>query len=201
MNRGRLTSLLEAVVGLALMPFVLLLLPALVLVAVVLVVLVVEHVGDLVTAAVVLGVTVNVGLVAALVVSVVRDRRPDRPARAVGRGQQVIAPAACRVGSAATKRFGRAMAASGRARPRRPRGTLATVAKGTVRLTPSSWDVAERAAAALQVTRDAYLDQLLANEAHRLDADDRPVWWTTPVSGDQPALPLELEEAPLKRTA
>lgn len=71
-----------------------------------------------------------------------------------------------------------------------------------MRLTPAAWEVAEKAAAALQVSRDAYLDRLLANEAHRLDEDGRPMWWTTPVAGDQHELPLtQNKEAPLKRSA
>lgn len=68
-------------------------------------------------------------------------------------------------------------------------------------MTPAAWDVAERAAVALQVSRDAFIEQLLIHELDRLDEDGRPVWWTAAVSGDQPALPLELEEAPLKRSA
>ena len=114
----------------------------------------------------------------------------------------MIAAAACRALCAATDLFGGGMAARA-GRPRRPRGTLAHVSKSTLRLRPESWEVAERAAAALQVSRDAFIDELLAREAERLDENGRPVWWTTPVSGDQPELPLDVEdeEAPLKRTA
>lgn len=120
------------------------------------------------------------------------------------RGRKVIAATACRLSSGAIQWWGGGVSARP-GRPRRPRGTLATVARSSVRMTPEAWDIAERAAVALQVSRDAFIEQLLINERHRLGEDDRPVWWTAPVRGDQPALPLDLahdeEEAPLKRSA
>jgi hypothetical protein len=84
-------------------------------------------------------------------------------------------------------------------RSKRPVGVGATATKSTVRLTPTAWQVAEDAASALRVSRDAYLDRLLAREAANLDKTGRPLWWDEPVPADQAMLPLDLdEEAPLK---
>jgi hypothetical protein len=85
-------------------------------------------------------------------------------------------------------------------RVKRPNGVGANTVKSTVRLEQTSWAVAERAAAALGVSRDAYLDQVLAREAAQLDAWDRPIWWTGTAPRDQRELPLgEIErETPLK---
>lgn len=63
-----------------------------------------------------------------------------------------------------------------------------------MRLTAPSWTVAEDAARALGVSRDAYLDRLLAREKEYADAQGRPVWWNDPV-------PMDQEELPLSRTA
>jgi hypothetical protein len=60
----------------------------------------------------------------------------------------------------------------------------------TVRLSPTSWEVAETASAALGVSRDAYLDALLARERAQLDERGRPLWWTHTEPGDQEELPL-----------
>jgi hypothetical protein len=57
-----------------------------------------------------------------------------------------------------------------------------------VRLIPEAWQKAETAAAALGVSRDAYLDALLMRE--QLDERGRPVWWTDPTPRDQEELPL-----------
>lgn len=75
-------------------------------------------------------------------------------------------------------------------RVKRPNGVGASTIKSTIRLQQASWEIAERAAAALGVSRDAYLDQVLAREAAALDERGRPLWWTDPVPGDQEELPL-----------
>jgi len=76
-------------------------------------------------------------------------------------------------------------------RAKRPVGEGRAAIKATVRLAPQSLEVAETAAAALGVSRDAYLDHLLARERERLDERGRPVWWTGPVPRDQEELPLK----------
>jgi hypothetical protein len=78
-------------------------------------------------------------------------------------------------------------------RTKRRKGVGATATPSTVRLTPPSWKVAEDAAAALGVSRDAYLDRLLAREAAHADDAGRPEWWDEPVPSDQTILPLDLE--------
>jgi transcription initiation factor TFIID subunit TAF12 len=75
-------------------------------------------------------------------------------------------------------------------RRKRPVGVGRTATPSTVRLTAAAWEVAERASAALNISRDAYLDRVLAREAHQLDEHGRPVWWAEPVPGDQEELPL-----------
>ena len=78
-------------------------------------------------------------------------------------------------------------------RTKRRKGVGATATPSTVRLTPPAWKVAEDASAALLVSRDAYLDRLLAREAANLDETGRPLWWDEPVpSDDQTVLPLDL---------
>ncbi|HET9656408.1 MAG TPA: hypothetical protein VFP72_13715 [Kineosporiaceae bacterium] len=59
------------------------------------------------------------------------------------------------------------------------------------RLLPENLEVAERAAEALGVTRDALIDEVLAELGRQLDADGRPMWWTAPVPADQEVLPLQ----------
>ena len=73
-------------------------------------------------------------------------------------------------------------------RARRPVGVGAKATPSTVRLIPEAWQKAETAAAALGVSRDAYLDALLLRE--QLDERGRPLWWTDPVPQDQVELPL-----------
>jgi hypothetical protein len=75
-------------------------------------------------------------------------------------------------------------------RTKRPNGVGATATPSTVRLTPPSWTVAERAAEALGVSRDAYLDRLLARERQHLDDQGRPTWWADSVPDEQQELPL-----------
>jgi hypothetical protein len=55
-----------------------------------------------------------------------------------------------------------------------------------VRVAPEAAARAHRAAAALGVTTAEYVEQLLLHD--QLGADDRPVWWTQPVPGDQEVL-------------
>ena len=74
-------------------------------------------------------------------------------------------------------------------RQRRANGVGCLAKRSTVRLLPESLEVAEIAAEALGVTRDAYLDRLLATERTRLDEHGRPRWWTDSVPG-QEDLPL-----------
>lgn len=75
-------------------------------------------------------------------------------------------------------------------RQRRANGVGCRATRISARLLPESLEVAERAAEALGVTRDAYLDMLLAQERTRLDETGRPTWWTAPVAEDQEELPL-----------
>lgn len=75
-------------------------------------------------------------------------------------------------------------------RQRRANGVGCRATRISVRLLPESLEVAERAAEALGVTRDAYLDRLLATERERLDEHGCPMWWTAPEPGDQEELPL-----------
>jgi hypothetical protein len=76
--------------------------------------------------------------------------------------------------------------------------------KTTVRLTAPALEVAERAAAALGVSRDLYLERVIAREAARLDEHGRPEWWSDPVPTDQQVLSIDVdvvrasEEVPLK---
>lgn len=60
-------------------------------------------------------------------------------------------------------------------RQRRTGGVSKKATPTTVRLT--QLHVAETAASALGVSRDAYLDAVLAREAESLDANGRPHWW------------------------
>jgi len=50
--------------------------------------------------------------------------------------------------------------------------------------------LAEKAAEALGVSRDYYLERVLAREGEHLDEHGRPRWWTDPVPTDQQELPL-----------
>ena len=74
-------------------------------------------------------------------------------------------------------------------RAHRTRGVGPSTRPSTVRMKESSWEKAERAAASLGVSRDAYLDRYLERE--ELDEQGRPVWWTDPVPADQKELPLK----------
>jgi hypothetical protein len=60
-----------------------------------------------------------------------------------------------------------------------------------MRLSEEALAVAERAAEALGITRDYFLDELLRHEAERLDQDGRPTWWKKSVPRDQKELPLK----------
>ena len=76
-------------------------------------------------------------------------------------------------------------------RKRRANGVGRLAKPVMLRLLPESLDVLEAAAEALGVTRDAYVEKLLAQERLRLDEQGRPTWWTEPVPGDQEVLPLQ----------
>jgi hypothetical protein len=76
-------------------------------------------------------------------------------------------------------------------RRHRQRGIGCQAIRATVRLLPESLEVAERAADALGVSRDTYLDMLLARERARVDELGRPTWWPDPVEEDQEVLPLQ----------
>jgi hypothetical protein len=62
--------------------------------------------------------------------------------------------------------------------------------KSSLRLSDEALAVAERAAAALGVTRDYFLDELLLQEGKSLPESGRPDWWTKPTSRNQEVLPL-----------
>lgn len=81
--------------------------------------------------------------------------------------------------------------ASRAGRAKRPNGVGAITVKATVRLTDPTLKAAERAAEALGVSRDYYLEKTLARAAESLDIDGRPLWWTDPVPADQEVLPLK----------
>ena len=72
-------------------------------------------------------------------------------------------------------------------RNRRADGVGRVAKPTTVRLTQI--DVAERVADALKISRDAYLDALLAREAEALGPNGVPDWW--------PTCPPEQRELPL----
>jgi hypothetical protein len=57
-----------------------------------------------------------------------------------------------------------------------------------VRVSPENSQKVDRAAAALGISKAAYVDALLTRE--RLDPRGRPVWWSDPVPTDQEELPL-----------
>jgi hypothetical protein len=59
-----------------------------------------------------------------------------------------------------------------------------------MRVCDEALDVAEAAAAALGITRDYYLEELLLQERSRMDENGRPTWWTKPLPHDQEELPL-----------
>jgi hypothetical protein len=63
--------------------------------------------------------------------------------------------------------------------------------RSTVRLVAEAWEVAQTAAAALGVSRDAYLDAVLLRERDQLDEQGRPVWWTEDAPVSQEELPLK----------
>jgi hypothetical protein len=60
-----------------------------------------------------------------------------------------------------------------------------------VRLTSPSLELVEKAAEALGVSRDYYLEKVLARAGEQLDEHGRPLWWTDPVPTDQQELPLK----------
>ncbi|HEY6793470.1 MAG TPA: hypothetical protein VI248_02175 [Kineosporiaceae bacterium] len=74
-------------------------------------------------------------------------------------------------------------------RTRRPNGIGVPPKKG-MRVCDEALAVAETAAAALGITRDFYLEELLLQERGRLDENGRPTWWTKPLPQDQEVLPL-----------
>jgi hypothetical protein len=74
-------------------------------------------------------------------------------------------------------------------RTRRPNG-IGVPPKRGMRVCDEALDVAEAAAAALGITRDYYLEELLLQERSRMDANGRPTWWTKPLPHDQEELPL-----------
>lgn len=64
--------------------------------------------------------------------------------------------------------------------------------KATVRLTDPTLKAAERAAEALGVSRDYYLEMALARMAQTMDQKTgRPSWWPDTVPADQEVLPLK----------
>ena len=75
-------------------------------------------------------------------------------------------------------------------RTKRPVGVGQTARKLTVRLDPDALEVAEQAAEALGISRDAFLSRLLTRQREYLDPRGRPIWWTDPVLTDQEELPL-----------
>lgn len=58
-----------------------------------------------------------------------------------------------------------------------------------VRVSPENSQKVELAAAALGISKAAYVDALLSRE--QLDPRGRPLWWTDPVPTDQEELPLK----------
>jgi hypothetical protein len=60
-----------------------------------------------------------------------------------------------------------------------------------MRLSDDALEVAETAAAALGITRDFYLDELLRKERGELGSDGRPKWWVKPLPRDRKELPLK----------
>jgi hypothetical protein len=59
-----------------------------------------------------------------------------------------------------------------------------------MRLSDDALEVAETAAAALGITRDFYLDELLRKERGELGPDGRPKWWVKPLPRDQKEMSL-----------
>jgi hypothetical protein len=60
----------------------------------------------------------------------------------------------------------------------------------TVRMSDTAWSVVARASAALGVTDEYVLDELLLHLERQLDESGRPQWWDKPLPGDQKELPL-----------
>jgi hypothetical protein len=60
-----------------------------------------------------------------------------------------------------------------------------------VRLSDDAWDVVARASAALGITDEYVLDELLLYVGRQLDESGRPPWWTDSVPGDQKELQLK----------
>ena len=75
-------------------------------------------------------------------------------------------------------------------RTRRPNGVSVTK-RSTLSLSDDAWAVVDRAAEALGVTRDYFLDELVLKEGRSLPEHGRPDWWTKPTSKNQKELPLK----------
>ena len=73
---------------------------------------------------------------------------------------------------------------------KRPNGTGLNAKATTIRLNPDSWQVANNAAQALGISRDAFFDGLLAWSSTQVDAQGRPMWWSQLVSDDDRERPL-----------
>lgn len=84
-------------------------------------------------------------------------------------------------------------------RQKRPEGTGVSTLKTSINITDASWTLAERAAEALNISRDAYLDWLLAHE--QLDESGRPVRWTRETAPDWWRDPNTQQELPLGKSA
>lgn len=98
-----------------------------------------------------------------------------------------------------------------RDRQKRPQGHAPTI-RTSINLTQSSWDIAEAYAAALGISRDAYIDELIQRDAKQKAPSGRPKWWTRRTAPKwwvdpdyQPQLPIPPEpqemEGPLTQTA
>jgi hypothetical protein len=75
-------------------------------------------------------------------------------------------------------------------RTRRPNGVSSTT-RFSCRLSDEALVVAERAAEALGITREYFLEELLLKEGQMLPETGRPEWWSKPLPKDQEVLPLK----------
>lgn len=80
-------------------------------------------------------------------------------------------------------------------RQKRPKGSVETI-KTSLNISQASWDIAENAAQALGISRDAYLEALLARE--KFDQRGRPKWWSKRTAPSWWIDPDEQQELPLK---
>lgn len=80
-------------------------------------------------------------------------------------------------------------------RQKRPQGSVETI-KTSLNISQASWDIAENAAQALGISRDAYLEALLARE--KFDQRGRPKWWSKRTAPSWWIDPDEQQELPLK---